>query len=113
MSLDYPVAVGYDCVDGNPKVTIHQGRDAIVGIAPAMARHVALQLLMTADKLDPKEMGDVYAHDRTGVRYQKLHEARMEADGTNVIVYRCMEGSGRVWVRPEDEFVSKFTKFEG
>lgn len=108
--LNCPVAVGYDVIDGRDYVTIHQGQTDIVGITPDMARHVAMQLLMTADKVDPQEPENVYIHDKSGVRYQKLHEARMEADGSDVIVYRCLEGSNRVWVRPEDEFRMKFSK---
>lgn len=110
MALNCPVAVGYDKIEGNSWITLHQGTDDIVAITPAMARHVALQILMTADKLEPQEPENVYTHDKSGVRYQKLHEARMEADGTDVIVYRCLEGSNRVWVRPEDEFRMKFSR---
>lgn len=110
MALKCPVAVGYDITEGKSFVTLHQGCMEIVGINPDMARHIAMQMLMTADKLDPQEPENVYTHDKTGLRYQKLHEARMEADGTDVIVYRCLEGSNRIWVRPEDEFRMKFSK---
>lgn len=111
MALKCPVAVGYDFTEDRPLVTLHCGPSGyMVGINPDMARHVAMQLLMAADKLDPQEPENVYTHDKTGLRYQKLHEARMEADGADVIVYRCLEGSNRVWVRPEDEFRMKFSK---
>ena len=107
--LNCPVAVGYDVVEGACCVTLHHGQST-VGIPPDMARHVAMQLLITADKVDPQEPENVYIHDKSGVRYQKLHEARMEADGIDVIVYRCLEGSNRIWVRPEDEFRMKFSR---
>lgn len=64
-TLNCPVAVGYDADDGKSCVTIHigvaLGNSAVVGISPNMARHVAAQLLLTAEQLDPTEDKEIEA----------------------------------------------------
>lgn len=49
---------------------------------------------------------DLYRHYKGGA-YDKLHEAILEADKTHVVVYKCCL-SGVIYVRPAEEFKSKF-----
>lgn len=49
----------------------------------------------------------VYEHIKTGGLYRVKQTARMENDGTDVVVYESLE-TGEAWVRPVKEFSEKF-----
>lgn len=54
------------------------------------------------------KMGQIYKHYKGG-EYVFLTEALRESDRENMVVYRCLD-TNFTYVRPEEEFLSKFEK---
>lgn len=61
---------------------------------------LAAFLRYLADKLSPPP---VYTHFKGG-RYEYLYDGFLEADMTNVVIYRSVKKRDRVFVRPKASF---------
>lgn len=119
ITTTYPVAVGHDFNEEKKSsyVTLHVGPTAYVGLRPAMAKHVAMQLLMMADLIEkcekakpenPEPQEDLHIHKKTGNIYRVLHVGQMESTQHEMVVYQSTEDR-RIWIRPLPEFNEKFT----
>lgn len=53
---------------------------------------------------------DIFLHTK-GKKYRFLTEAIQEKTGVQQVVYQCLE-TGSIWVRPKQEFDSRFKKVE-
>jgi hypothetical protein len=50
-----------------------------------------------------------HVHIKSNGLYMKICDAAMEADLSEVVIYRA--STGRTWVRPKAEFIKKFKPY--
>lgn len=81
--------------DGEPELMNLLADDLVCDLA---------ELLRTlSPEAKPQAAGEIWRHLKTGGLYVVIAEGRIEADLSDVVIYRsCKDGS--VWTRPKEEF---------